>query len=280
MSRGAPNRYELVACGLSGHVLVGTDTAVIRPEDATLVREHTGLRWHRCLRCDSWLPLAPPDQPTRDFLPPRDEIEVPLRGRGLRDRYVLRLIALDRAVHVVVLAGLALAVFFFIGHRTTLRHDYLSVMNGLTGSSGGPDALGGLLGHFRHLFVITTGHLYEIGLVLAAYAVLEAVEMVGLWRAKRWAEYLTFLATTALVPLELYELLSRFSWLKLATLVVNLAIVVYLLLAKRLFGLRGGRAAELARRHADSGWAAIDRRTPGPVPGPAPAPEPAPVPTA
>jgi hypothetical protein len=57
--------------------------------------------------------------------------------------------------------------------------------------------------------------------------------------------------------------------LKVLTLLLNLAVVVYLLLAKRLFGLRGGAAAEEAERERDSGWQALERTLP-PV-GPAPA---------
>jgi len=261
--RDKANRYELIACGFEGHALVGTDVRIIEVEDAIVVREHGDLRWHRCLRCDSWLPRQPPDEPTRDRLPSRDEISVPLRGRALRDRYVLRLIAVERAIHVVVLSGLAAAVFLFIGHRKTLRHDYVAIINGLFGASGGPDAKKGLLGDFRHLFVISPSHLYDIGFLLVAYAALEAVEMVGLWMAKRWAEYLTFVATLAFVPLEVYELFTAFGWLKLVTFIVNVAVVAYLALGKRLFGLRGGHAAEVARREADTGWEAIDRRPPG-----------------
>jgi uncharacterized membrane protein (DUF2068 family) len=99
--------------------------------------------------------------------------------------------------------------------------------------------------------------------VLLAFAALEAAEMVGLWLNKRWAEYLTFIATTALVPFEVYELTNGISVFKLIALIINLAVVIYLLLAKRLFGLRGGHAAEHARREASSGWAAIARATPG-----------------
>ena len=275
-TRAGTNRYELISCAFGGHALAGTDVRTITPEDGLIVREFDGLRWYRCLRCDSWIPRPSPDAPVRDTLPPRADIAVPLRGRGLRDRYVLRLIAVERAVHVVVLSGLAVAVFLFIGHRATLRHDYVAIINGLFGSSGGPDARKGLLGDFRHLFIITPSHLYDIGFLLVAYATLEAVEMVGLWFTKRWAEYLTFVATTLFVPLEVYELLSGFGWLKLATLVINLAVVLYLLLGKRLFGLRGGRAADLARRQADGGWEAIERRPPGgPVGVPGTASDPA-----
>jgi uncharacterized membrane protein (DUF2068 family) len=263
-------RYELIACALGGHVVVGTDARIIEMEDGIIVREHDELRWHRCLRCDSWIPHPVPEEPTRDRLPTRDEIEVPLRGRALRDRYILRLIAIERGIHVIVLGGLAAAVFLFIGHRKTLHHDYVAIINSLFGASGGPDAKKGLLGEFRHIFVISPRHLYDIGFLLVAYGALEGVEAVGLWMAKRWAEYLTFFATAAFIPLEVYEFTTAFGWFKLVTFLVNVAVVVYLGLGKRLFGLRGGRAADEARRSADGGWEAIDKRPPGgKVPQPA-----------
>jgi len=45
--------------------------------------------------------------------PSRDEIKLPPRGKALRDRIVLRIIAIDRAIHFVVLVALAVAVFLF-----------------------------------------------------------------------------------------------------------------------------------------------------------------------
>lgn len=68
-----------------------------------------------------------------------------------------------------------------------------------------------------------------VGLVTLAYAVLFAIEGVGLWMGKHWAEWFTVIATGSLIPLEIYELLHRFGWLKLLVLVSNVAIVVYLL---------------------------------------------------
>ena len=44
-------------------------------------------------------------------------------------------------------------------------------------------------------------------------------------------------------------------------LIINLAVVVYLLRAKRLFGLRGGGAAERTERERDLGWAAVERNS-------------------
>jgi uncharacterized membrane protein (DUF2068 family) len=121
----------------------------------------------------------------------------------------------------------------------------------------------GLIYDIHHLFSIEAGTLTKIGFVVAAYAVLEGAEAVGLWLQKRWAEYLTFIATTILLPLEIYEISERVSGFKIATLIINIAVVVYLLVAKRLFGIRGGAAAEEAQRERDMGWQALERATPG-----------------
>lgn len=257
-----PHRYELLTCGWKGHALVGTDVRIVTEADAALVRERGNLRWYRCLRCDAWLPGEVPLDPARDRVPPRDEIELPARGPLLRDRYILRLIAVDRAIHVVVLGSLAFVLFAFARHDASLHRDYVNIMNDLSGTSPGESQIRGVLGYLRKAFEYSPHRLIQLALVATAYAALEASEMVGLWFAKRWAEYLTFVATTALVPLEIYELTLRVSVFKVITLVINLAIVIYLLLAKRLFGFRGGHRAELARRAELSGWAAVDRATP------------------
>lgn len=67
------------------------------------------------------------------------------------------------------------------------------------------------------------------------------------------------------VPYEVYELTRGISALKVLALVINLAIVAYLLVARRLFGLRGGGKAERAEHDRDTGWAAIKRATPSPL---------------
>ena len=53
-------------------------------------------------------------------------------------------------------------------------------------------------------------------------------EGIGLWLRQYWAEWFTVIATGSLIPLELYETLLRFGWIKLATLLANVAIVAYL----------------------------------------------------
>jgi uncharacterized membrane protein (DUF2068 family) len=95
----------------------------------------------------------------------------------------------------------------------------------------------------------------------------EGVEAVGLWYQRRWAEYLTLVVTASLLPLEVYELAHRLSPFKVVAFVINVAVVAYLLYAKRLFGLRGGAAAEERAREADVGWAALERTSPEAVGG-------------
>lgn len=231
--------------------------------DAVVVRERDGVRWYRCLRCDAWLAGEIPARPLREHVPTRDEIQIPARGPMLRDRYVLRLIALDRAIHVIVLSVLAVVLFTFAHHDATLHRDYVNIMNDLSGTSPGESQLRGVLGYLGKAFDYSPHRLIQLGLLVVAYAALEASEMVGLWFSKRWAEYLTFVVTIALVPLEIYELTLSVSVFKIVTLLINLAIVVYLLLAKRLFGVRGGHRVVIARRAELSGWNAIERATPG-----------------
>jgi uncharacterized membrane protein (DUF2068 family) len=257
--------WELIACGVEGHELVGMDVREIRPEDRVLVREYDGKRWYRCVRCDSWLPLPPPENPTRDHLPPIEEIELPLRGKPLRDKIVLRLIAIDRALHFLLLGLLAVAVFLFANHQADLHHRFYKVLNDLQIATGGNPSSGhkhGILHLLDQLFTLKSSKLRLAGAGIGAYALLEGAEAVGLWFQKRWAEYLTFIATTALLPLELYELSHSVTPFKVIALIVNIAIVIYLLLAKRLFGIRGGAAAEEALRERDVGIQALLRTTP------------------
>lgn len=251
-------------CGIRGHELLGTDAARLREEDALFAREGSDMRWYRCLRCDSWLPLPPPERPAREYPPSREEIEPPLRGRALRDKIVLRLIALDRGLHFAVLAATAVIVEVIAAHEVTLRSHFYRVLNDLQGALGGqvhssPNSLALDLGR---LFALPSGTLRFAGAVIGGYALLEGAEAVGLWLQRRWAEYLTFISTTALLPLEVYELTLRASAFKVVALIINLAVVAYLLVAKRLFGLRGGAPAETAERQRDSGWAGLERYTP------------------
>ncbi len=240
--------WELIACGLHGHELVGTDAATVGPEHAPFAREGDGIRWHRCLRCEAWVPLEVPVAPKRDRAPTVDELTLPIRGRRLRDRYVLRLIVIDRIIHIIVLGGIITAIFLFAAHKQWLHHTYLKVLNAIQGGVGGPAGAkhSGILNDIDHLFTLSTSTVYLIGVGVCIYTAILALEAIGLWNAKRWAEYLTLIETGVLIPFEIYELTGSVTPLKMLTLIINLAIVTYLLVGHRLFGLRGGVKAAIA----------------------------------
>ena len=258
--------WELVACGWRGHEIVGTDAEELRPEDGILARDAGGVRWHRCLRCDSWVALPIPPAPARPHLPDRAAIKVPLRGKALRDKVVLRLIAIDRIFHFVILVALGIGVLAIAGNESSVRSRFYRILTDLQGGvAGGPVQTSGhvgILGEFDKLFSLRSGTLRELGIALLSYGVLEGVEAVGLWLTKRWAEYLTFLATTLLLPLEIYEIIHKGTLLKVIGFLVNLAVVVYLLFAKRLFGLRGGGAVDEQLRARDMSWETVERASP------------------
>lgn len=257
--------WELLVCGVAGHELVGLDAARVRGQDALVVREIAGVRWYRCLRCDSWLALPPPKTtPTREYLSSRDEIELPLRGRPLRDKIVLRLIAINRALHFFVLGLLGVAILLFASHRAAFRERFYRIVTDLQGGAvtGGGHGQHGLLGEIDKLFSLQSSRLHLFAAVILVYATVEGVEAVGLWYQRRWAEYLTFIVTASLLPIEIYELAHRLSALKILAFIINVAVVAYLLYAKRLFGLRGGARADEEIRGADVGWGALERSAP------------------
>ena len=72
-----------------------------------------------------------------------------------------------------------------------------------------------------------------------AYGGLFATEAVGLSMRAGWARWLTIVATSCLVPLELYELWRRPTFVRVGILLVNIAVVVYLVRRREIFEHRG-----------------------------------------
>ena len=85
--------------------------------------------------------------------------------------------------------------------------------------------------------LIDAHRLREIGLGTFLYSALALTEGVGLLLEKVWAEYLTLVLTISFLPWELYELMRRPSWLRLALLLINLAVLWYLVWLLRRKGM-------------------------------------------
>jgi uncharacterized membrane protein (DUF2068 family) len=71
--------------------------------------------------------------------------------------------------------------------------------------------------------------LKELSVGTFVYAAIFLAEGVGLALRKRWAEYFTIITTSSLLPIEIYEIMRRVSIGKILALVVNLAVVAYLI---------------------------------------------------
>jgi uncharacterized membrane protein (DUF2068 family) len=69
----------------------------------------------------------------------------------------------------------------------------------------------------------------EFGVVSFVYAGLFLTEGIGLCRLKHWAEWFTVVITSSLLPFEIYEIFHHPTAIKILVLIVNIAVVVYLL---------------------------------------------------
>jgi uncharacterized membrane protein (DUF2068 family) len=236
---------ETFACAFSGHVVPAAHVAKLRPEDAGLGFDlPDGRRFARCLRCDAWVQTTPPEHPQAEHLPPIDRLDIPKRGKQLRDLLVLRLIAIDRAFHSLLFGLLAVVAILAEANLGSLDRVVRDLVARLS-DAGPANSQSFVIREMQRFLHLQKHTLVILAVTAVAYCVVEGVEAVGLWLEKRWAEYLTVIATAGFLPFEIHELIKRITWVRIAALVVNVAILVWLVWRKRLFGIRGGvRALE------------------------------------
>ncbi len=244
--------WVLRRCGRHGHVVAHVDDALATSFGATT---GTGTSLLRCLRCGTFLDLADPDTaPTREVgtasAPvPLSGVPLAMRGAHGRKMALLRLLAVERGGRGVLLLLASLGI-------AQLTHTHVAVADWLGQLATAAQPLGQQVGwDVAHsalvqeavaLFTHADQTYNTIAWLVAAYGALQVTEGIGLWGGWRWAEYLAAVATTLLVPLEVYEIVHHFTLLKVGALVVNLVAVTYLVHKGRLFGVRGGHRAYLA----------------------------------
>jgi len=244
---------ETLVCGVRGHVIPAARVRTLRPEDSGMgVDLPDGRRLARCARCDGWIAVDVPtkaEQVDGESLPALESMDLPRRGKRLREAIILRLIAIDRAFHSVLFGAIAVGSFLaerrFPLFQATLRR-WLVIIDQAAGQTGPTPSKSFVDRQLRHLLTVRSGSLKVVAVTAAVYCILEGTEAVGLWKERRWAEYLTAVATAGFLPFEIIELTKKVSPLKVGTLVVNVAILVYLIWAKRLFGV--GRLRKEKRR--------------------------------
>src|SRR5438045_9311291 len=140
------------------------------------------------------------------------------RGDGM-----LLLIAVFKFIKGAALLALAFGALTFL-HKNVAAH----VEHWLDQLRIDPDNefIGTLLSKLR---LVHSKELKELSALGAAYAALFLTEGTGLLFRKRWAEWLTIVATSSLMPFEVYELIKEFTAIRLLALLVNAAVVLYLI---------------------------------------------------
>ncbi len=90
-----------------------------------------------------------------------------------------------------------------------------------------------LHGALSRLLRVNANQLKALGVGTFIYAGLLLTEGTGLLLRKGWAEYFTIVTTALLIPLEVYELVRHLNTVKVMVLIVNVAIVIYLIVHVR-----------------------------------------------
>jgi uncharacterized membrane protein (DUF2068 family) len=99
---------------------------------------------------------------------------------------------------------------------------------------------------------LSESKIHALRFVTFTYAAIFAVEGVGLWMQKRWAEWLTCIITASLIPLEVWEFAYRPNLGKAAVVIGNAAIVAYLVWHVRTKGRSAPGAGAVAPATAAS----------------------------
>ncbi|HET9186346.1 MAG TPA: DUF2127 domain-containing protein [Acidothermaceae bacterium] len=238
--------WSLRACGRKGHVTFAPSEPELR--DRLHTKTPVGEAW-RCLRCGTFVLGEPKGSG------PAEDAPIVLRGRALRDAFVLRLLAAERLLRGVAMGLGSWAVLRYAHSENALRTLFekdLPAARPLANVFGYDLDHSSIVREIRKLLLVKQSTLHLVAVALAIYAAIELGEAIGLWLLKRWGEYFAAVATAIFLPYELYELVDRVTVIRVGAFIINIAAVVYLLLTKRLFGLRGGHAAYEAERHEAS----------------------------
>ncbi len=229
--------WSLRACARHGH-------ATYRPTESDLAEDlqtqtPAGLAW-KCLRCGAFIPGEPFEHGPAAHAP------AIAHDRQIRDLLIIRFLAVERGARGLLVLIIAGVVWQLRTSKSTLEELLERTIPALKPFA---DEIGWKMddSHILHLLhtAVTTslGTLTLVAFLLFAYGILQCVEATGLWNQKRWAEYLTVVATSAFIPLEIYELTAKVTVVKIGALVINILAVVWLVWTKHLFGFNGGAAA-------------------------------------
>jgi uncharacterized membrane protein (DUF2068 family) len=233
--------WNLFGCARRGHVTYAPDEPALR--DRLRTETPAGEAW-RCLRCDTFVTGTTPGHG------PAADAPLVKRGKELRGELVLRIFAVERLLRFLVLGAAAYGIWRFREDRVGVQRAFNNLMPALRSlySDLGFDINHSkLLGLVNDSFKLSPRFLLWLAVGVGAYALIELVESIGLWLGRRWGEYFAMIATSVFLPYEIYDLTVKVTWLRMGALLINVALVAYLVWSRRLLGVRGGKQAYEAR---------------------------------
>jgi uncharacterized membrane protein (DUF2068 family) len=145
-----------------------------------------------------------------------------------QDSGLLRLIAVFKLVKALTLIAVGVGALRLL--HTHDAGDAITQFIGRFGFSPGARYVDHALAKIANL---PPKDFKELGIGSFVYAALFLTEGVGLWLEKRWGEWVTVIITGSLVPLEVFEIWRHPTTTKVVVLVLNIAIVVYLVMRIR-----------------------------------------------
>jgi uncharacterized membrane protein (DUF2068 family) len=238
--------WSLLGCGRSGHATYAPAEAELRARLSAPTP--AGTAW-QCLRCGTFVPGEPAGSGPAAAAP---DVR---RGKDLRSAFILRVFAIERYFRALVFGAAAFAVWRFEYARVSIEQAFdreLPAVRTLLRQLGYDVDRSKFVGLVQHALTLSATSVSLIAAGLAAYAVIELVEGTGLWLAKRWGEYFAMVVTSLGLPYEIYDLTNKITATRVIFFVINLALVLYLVITRRLFGVRGGKSAYEARLRSES----------------------------
>ncbi len=209
-----PVDWSLMTCARKGHITYAPDEFALRAR--LHVPTPAGEAW-RCLRCGTYV--------------------------------------VERFIRGLLVVVAAYGVWRFAQARASIQQVFdkeIPLLRPIAEQVGWDLDHSKIIESIRRLFELKSSTLTWVAIGLLVYAAIEIIEAVGLWMLKRWGEYFAVIATSAGLPFEIYELAERITAVRIGALVINLGLVIYIVVTKRLFGVRGGKEAYEGQRHAAS----------------------------
>lgn len=139
------------------------------------------------------------------------------------DTTVIRLIAIFKLLKAITLIAIG------VGALKLLHRDVFSTLEHWVVVSGIDPGNRWVERGIEKASNLSHAKVRGLGIVSFIYAGLFLTEGIGLWLMKRWAEWFTIIITSSLVPVEIYELYRHPSATKILVLIINIAVVIYLL---------------------------------------------------